>query len=482
MNSLRRNDEPKEDDEISKRAKARWAILRNALLKNNIKKQVRSKAHSSIVSKTGKIEDDKDNDIGTYSIHRFEGFQVFNRTVIDKENTKDCHSVLLHDSDGNNYEIVEYEIPTRKSNHMIGSNYNEHFIVKIRTREKIRQGVQQKVNIKDLMSHVYYGVDNTGNTCVWECSSILAYLVTSCPSPLSTTMNQLDFHGHPPPFIGLSNILSLSRQCQKDFDDTTINRLRVIELGAGMASLPSLSLAAVALNNEITESNDVPFMDIVITDGHPRSIENNLACSKLTTELYGMIDKDEANNPNKCYSIRTHQLLWKANDEGMKECQEILKVGNHNEEDDYFDLVLVSDCTHFTAFHDGLICTIGRLLRVNGYCLLCQPKRGLTLDQFIQMIHVINDGVQMENDSNDSNDSKLLGPLFDLNLYHDYDDGITKKHQTYSEIKHQGYDENIHYPIILILKKLRKFNEDVDTALATKHSRDRNNDVINNVN
>ena len=470
----------KVDDEISKRAKARWAILRNALLtKNDIKKQVRSnKSHNSIELKPGKIEDDKDNDIGTYSIHRFEGFQVYNRTVIDKENTKGCLSVLLQDSvDSNKYDIVDYEIPIQKSNHRIGNNNDcEKVIVKIRTREKIRQGIQQKVNIKDLMSHVHYGVDNTGNTCVWECSSILAYLVTSCPSPLSTTTNQLTSSDQPSPFIGLSNILSLSRQCQQDFDDTTINRLRVLELGAGMASLPSLSLAAVALNNKGIESNDLPFMDIVITDGHPRSIENNLACAKLTTELYGMIGKDEINKSNKCCSIRTHRLLWKANDEGMKECQEILKDGNQNGEDDYFDLVLVSDCTHFTAFHDGLICTIGRLLRVNGYCLLCQPKRGLTLDQFIQMIHVINNGVQLKNDSNDSNESK---PLFDLNLYHDYDDDITKKHQIYSEIKHQGYDENIHYPLILILKKLRKFNEDIDTALATQHSRDRkNNDVI----
>ena len=73
-----------------------------------------------------------------------------------------------------------------------------------------------------------------------------------------------------------------------------------------MAALPSLSLAAVAfqhktqkidtnINNTGAACADMPFLDIMITDGHPNSVENNLICSELTC---GMYDYDIDNDGN----------------------------------------------------------------------------------------------------------------------------------------------------------------------------------------
>jgi SAM-dependent methyltransferase len=434
------------------------------------------------------------------------------------------------------------------------------------------------------MSHVHYGVDNTGNTRVWECSTILAHLVT-CQSPLllpsssmpstssksSTPLSTLSSNNCdniPLPFIGLSNMISLARprpsahpyqnakntipnentipntMQQKKYQENDSspplnNRLRIIELGSGMAALPSLSLAAVAMNNHIntnissntntgtntsTRTTDVPFMDIVITDGHPKSVENNSICSKLTHDLYYSNDnKDDNNNKEKevedkeckkqnlsselccyCCSIQTKLLLWKANEEGMKECQALLKKkkknnnnnndhnsdSNSDTEPNYFDVVLVSDCTHFIEFHSGLIATIGRLLRVGGVCILCQPKRGKSLDQFIELIHTMNhscnrdgDGdVNVHKNDNDTcthNDIATAATatatatptkrLFELNLYNDYNERISNQHKDYLERKDDTYDENIHYPLILILRKLREYNEDIDTKIALHH-------------
>merc|ERR1712154_37179 len=109
---------------------------------------------------------------------------------------------------------------------------------------------------------------------------------------------------------------------------------------------------------------------------------------------------------------------------------------------DYFDLVLVSDCTHFTDFHACLIVTIGRLLCVDGICILCQPKRGKSLDQFIHLIEALNS----KDCSNDDDDA-----LFDVKLYHDFDETISNQHKKYLESNDKVYDEDIHYPLVLVL-------------------------------
>ena len=509
------------DSEKSKRAKARWAILRHALLNNvNTRTNKNANAITAIKQKTkdeasaGREEYKKaSNEENKYSIHRFHGFQLFDRTILDMHNDEGIMNATVKNAAGDDdgsykYEFIEYKIPIENGNDNHTDRQERQF-VKVRTREKTRQ--KKKVNIKDLMSHVYYGVDNTGNTRVWECSTILAHIVTKSKSTDSSPDVDRP-NAHPSPFIGLSNMLSLARTVQMkdlrcsfhtkhDCETTymkTRKRLRIIELGAGMAALPSLSLAAVALatfntndssHNSQRNADVIPYMDIFITDGHPKCVENNSICSKLTLDLYNTneketeikteIDAEEKSNmhdggnesfdiSSQCCSVQTHQLLWKTDVEGSKECESLLLNGkrSYDENDkDYFDLVLVSDCTHFTEFHAGLTVTIGRLLRVDGICILCQPKRGKSLDQFIQMIHVINTNKNTQGD-----DCK---PLFDVKLYHDFDETISNQHTKLLDRSDKVYDEDIHYPLILILKKLRQFNEETDTAMTMQHVKER---------
>jgi len=469
-----------DNNQQSKRAKARWAILRKALLQSNSTSN--STTHDGSIIKQGSdtnIRNGDDELAATYSIHRFQGFNVFKRSIL-----VDTDINLKYDNTNDYYELAEYEIPimtTRNNNHA-------STMIKIRTREKTFN-VGRKVSIKDLMSHVYYGVDNTGNTRVWNCSNVLAHLVT-CPLSLPSSWNDNDDgrKNQPVPFVGLSHILSLS---QKSLI-SGMHRLRVIELGAGMAALPSLSLAAISLSktrNKYIKEN-MPFMDIVITDGHPNSVENNLINAKLTFDLYdeqnikkgekvnGITDDNSNSNQIDCIysnsscSIQCTQLLWKANDQGSKECLSLLKT-NQQQPNDFFDLVLVSDCTHFTECHAGLIATIGRLLRVHGVCLLCQPMRGNTLDQFIEMVQDINNNAcNLHSENENCTISQQQKSLFDLNLYWNYDEHICRQHKIYS-MGNKGdkvYDENIHRPLVLVLKKLRDYNEDIDTPIAMKHS------------
>lgn len=472
------------DPESSQKAQARWAMLRNALLHNGgTTKAENNPAISSNHNNNNNINNNlSSDDVNKYSIHRFEGFQIFNRVLIADERVNGDTGSISPNCNG--YEIIEYAIPivtigTEDKNSSQSKDVSDHEcqqkhqhrIIKVRTREPTKH-FQRKVNIKDLMSHVHYGVDNTGNTRVWDCSSILAHLV-ACHISSVKPLEPID----PTPCIGLSNILSLAQSIpirsdlNHDHNNIASKRLRIIELGAGMAALPSLSLAALALSDSTIAT--MPFMDIYITDGHPKSVENNLVCSKLTCELYNTItsDLDSGGNGNgmnnvvhssNLCSIQCHQLLWKANNQGYEECQSLLKCGQDDDNSiDYFDLILVSDCTHFTECHAGLITTIGRLLRVNGVCLLCQPKRGKTLDQFMDMVRAIDNRNQI--------DHHVIGPLFALNLYRDYDEKISNQHKMHSERNDRCYDENIHRPILLELRKVRDFNEEIDTMLATRH-------------
>jgi SAM-dependent methyltransferase len=116
-----------------------------------------------------------------------------------------------------------------------------------------------------------------------------------------------------------------------------------------------------------------------------------------------------------------------------------------------FDLCLVSDCIHFVEYHAALLVTIGRLLRVNGTCILCQPARGHSLRLFMSLIQALNG----------------CNPLFEMHLHDNYDDYIYSKHLAMLNDKESHlYDPSIHYPYLLTLKKLRLFSEEIDTPAA----------------
>lgn len=490
-NTTIHNNQPEE----SKRAKARWAILRNALLSSTTTCSHQKHSPNSNATTSDDKYDNSDNDeskvdrsstSSNYSIHRFKGFHLLNRKVIADEQFDKNNN----DKGEDRFQYVEYEIPLRKQEYRnINQGKDTERALKIRIKEK-KQNTKQKIDLKELMSHQRYGVDNTGNTRVWECSMILAYLLISSSSKIESLdilhtkqiTKSNESYDVSCSYLELENLLKLAQP--KIFEDTLnkdneVNqqRLRVIELGAGMAALPALSLAAVALGKKsllVDEETKIPFMDIVITDGHPNSVKNNVVCSKLTLDLYGanyeeMNDGERSILKTRNCSIQTQLLLWKTNSEGVRECQELLHAGqcdNDKGDSDHFDIIFVSDCIHFTEFHACLMATIGRLLRIGGACLLCQPKRGRSLDQFIQLIDEVNN-------SNSNSGGENQTPLFEKKLYHEYDEEITKQHNENKQ-KNKLYDPNIHYPVILTMKKLRRYNEGVDTVAASNHVEKRN--------
>mmetsp|Transcript_14351 Transcript_14351/g.26936 ORF Transcript_14351/g.26936 Transcript_14351/m.26936 type:complete len:318 (+) Transcript_14351:278-1231(+) len=277
----------------SKRAKARWSILRQALLlsanKNN---NTRACSHenkpnsnngTTITTSNSTNEDEDEDDVTRYSIHKFPGFQMISRqVVVMKEQEGEGEEILIMaknnhgtcEKDHDYHDIVRYEIPvpgfihhydkgqekkeegdvTNNNNGQRSTGEGEEAIV-FYTLEpptplpSIRgQRYKKKMDIKkDLMSHVHYGVDNTGNTRVWDCSNVLAFLLVmrsqveeettkiekvNEKEKISGTVidkeeddrdkeshgGSLLFSKYKKPMIGLDNILTLAkhrRRCKK---------------------------------------------------------------------------------------------------------------------------------------------------------------------------------------------------------------------------------------------------------------------------
>jgi hypothetical protein len=229
--------------------------------------------------------------------------------------------------------------------------------------------------------------------------------------------------------------------------------LRVIELGCGMAGIAGLAMAC--LENCCPELFRDIQVQVVLTDGHPDAVRNNDMCASLTTNnmLLG-----HRNRPN----IKVCRLLWNESKDGATECAQLTQ--------DYknlFQLLFVSDCLHFTNFHVALACTVGRLMDVNGLAIFCQPCRGKSLEQFVRLIQAMNG--DLENLTKTQNNI-THNPLFEIHLLNDYDDVVTNLHQQFN-IQHEGfYQPATHYPLMLLIKKLRHYNEMSDTQNAIHYS------------
>ena len=474
--------EMKNSNHQSDRAKARWSILRDALLKN---KTATNSSSSNLRDKNAA----NDGSVNKHSIHKFPGFQMLQRSIVQD---------TLHPENKDEYEIVEYEVPIGMSEYIRGHDEGGNNSSKLETsrgdgscssilvRTKERKLNETRLSLEELTSHAHFGVDNTGNTRVWDCSNVLAFLVMGEKMlPINASANGGKDEGDKIysknlPFIGLRDILSLATH-QSGANINERKMLRVLELGSGMAALPSLALSMLdkprqgRIEIENMCPHDLPYIDVTITDGHPKAIQNNIVCAKLMQQLHVLVESSndhEENSTNICAknNIRCRELLWKANKVGANECAELMKNsdGGHSTQSP-FDLVLVSDCTHFTDFHADLAVTIGRVLRIGGVCILCQPRRGTSLDLFIELIHAMNgDGRGIIGcRQSEENEENINDPLFQVDLHREYSQEISARHQSLLDEKNELYEPNIHYPLLLILKKLREYSEETDTDRAT---------------
>lgn len=139
-----------------------------------------------------------------------------------------------------------------------------------------------------------------------------------------------------------------------------------------------------------------------LTDGNRMAVSN--------------IEKSVERNAFAC-DVRSGILQW-----GREEVYET------------FDVILSADCLFFDEARNDLVDTIFDFLAERGVALVMAPRRGSTLDVFV---------------------AAAVAKGFDCEKRVYYDREVWKRHleclQSVAE-----YDEDIHYPLLLILKKNRQ--------------------------
>ena len=473
----------------SERARARWSILRSALLGADNTAGTTNARSSTGGGNTngdgGNVNDaNKSNaQVNSASIHRFAGFQLLDRRVVTNvtEGTKKTAEATMstrranscagnnehgrnvdadgEDDDEHAYEYAEYTIQVQLppsaaaidgEDTKTGTNKTT---IKVRTKEK-RQAKKQRIDLRGLLSHRLHGVDNTGQSCVWDSESTLTYCLFAGDDGNNDSLDTAEGEKRtsiPTCPLAIDKLLSLAASV--DAADTATakkTRIRVVELGAGMAGLAGLSLAAFGLDNNSGLYSTTSRWDInvTLTDGHPDAVLSNRICADLTSRRYG----ESAQNHISC-----QRLLWNDGEQGVADCQALTNDGR-----DKYHICLASDCVHFQEFHAALVATIGRLLDIGGVCLLCQPRRADSLDNFMRVIDAVNDvGSADEN-------------AFDMQLFERYNQKLWDMHQT-ELAKNDGicYDPNIHFPLLLMLRKKGEWKEEIHTDAAAKHVENR---------
>ncbi|XP_046342781.2 calmodulin-lysine N-methyltransferase-like [Haliotis rufescens] len=185
----------------------------------------------------------------------------------------------------------------------------------------------------------------------------------------------------------------MTYHCLKDVN--WFRNKSVIELGGGMTCLAGIAVAAC------TEASCV-----VLTDGNGDSVKN----------LDLMINENKESFSTTAVSSRL--LRW-----GPGEVATDLEAR--------FDCVLCADCFFFDEGRNDLVDLVHSLLWPGGQAVMFAPHRGPTLQAFVH----------------------LASDKFDVKVTDHYDDKIWRLHQQMKVKGPEEYDENLHYPVSVLLKK-----------------------------
>lgn len=146
--------------------------------------------------------------------------------------------------------------------------------------------------------------------------------------------------------------------------------------------------------------------EIYLTDGNVKCVQNVQLAIEHNMSWFGTTD------------VRTRLLRWDV-DEDMSDLRS------------RFDIVLSADCLYFDEGRVPLANTIWKILKGGGLAIVLAPSRGRTFQQFVDLTQ---EKFQFE---------RLLV----------YDTHVWELHKQLQEEKSDMYDENLHYPHMLILKK-----------------------------
>ena len=397
------------------RVKARWGMLRQALLGST------------------------QNNNNKHSMNSFSGFHVLDRVVIQEDgvcagNVEEIGSIEEKESSSQQWDFVQNAYTSKDGKKI---QFITREVRKQQQHHPCTSESSMKSRVEALLSHrINNGVDNTGNVRVWDAEATLAGFLLS--AILSEEIIEVVNTG-----IEAKDLTKLedvrSRIKSALFTNNNNGRLekcKILELGAGQAGLAGLALAEA-----ISSVSAMKPIELFLTDGHPKCVENNRYCAGLIR------GRDDVN-------IHTKLLLWDSSDKGAEECRRINSESYksntlelHQKLDNgSFHICLASDCVHFQEFRDGLFCTIARTLAVGGIALLCQPKRGSSLQNFMSIIDTVNNAGN---------------PLFQIDLLQDFHPKVSNMHRSLvsEATANTTYDPNWHRPLLLVMTKLRAFDE-----------------------
>ena len=173
----------------------------------------------------------------------------------------------------------------------------------------------------------------------------------------------------------------------------------VCELGAGMTGLAGIALAVFGNS-----------LEVLLTDGNEDCVKNMEAIVHQNKPLFGST------------VVSSKQLLWDVQ-------------SNLSDFESQFDFIISADCLFFTQSHSGLLHVMASLLNDNGSAIIMAPRRRDTLELFCSKATSQFNVVKVEN----------------------YDSVIWSQHQA-AKKENPMYDEDIHYPILLLLTKKIKTN------------------------
>ena len=250
---------------------------------------------------------------------------------------------------------------------------------------------KQVISLAELTSHHQpHEIDNTGNVCVWDCEKTLLWALLLLQRTASP-------HG------------------------------KIVELGAGMAGLVALGLAAAHRASHV-----------IVTDGNPGSVQSNRTHVRLMENF----------RPFSC-PVDAQLLPWALQTSEENETF-------HNLQAHPADVSVVSDCTHFERYHGHLLWTLIQCTAVKGQIWMCHPNRGKTLKRFLDIVRLL--AVQ---DETDATNTRLLS-LEEVSFPE-----LDQRHELLAKTD-EHYRPNVHRPRIFYISKHRVATEN-DRQLIIHH-------------